>query len=575
MELPINRPQAAPISWDVRIPRILLGITMLCTGAAGLVGEYLLSTVSTFILGNSIEQFSIIIATMLLMMGIAGWVQRFFTDDKLVEKFIGAEILLALLVGFAPIALYAAYAVMESHFQLVQYSLIMAIGFLIGIEIPLAMRINERYSKSLGGNIANVWATDYVGSFIGAIIWAFFLIRTFPLTEIGFLVAGLNFVVATVTFSYFAWKRCVVHVKPLSIAIVLTMVALAFGFSQNRRWSQQLEQKLYDDPIVMAETTKYQRIVMTKASDPQEYRLYLNGNLQFSSVDEHIYHESLVIPVLTLAPRRERILILGGGDGLALREVLKHRDVREVTLVDLDPDMVKLCSTHPVMRQLNGDSFADARVHHAISEGVRDTSIQQRVRQEIDDEVVNDRGFTRPKTETIAYVTVYTLDADQFVTKQPRQWDVVIIDLPDPNSVELAKLYSREFYKKVRNVLAEDGILVVQSTSPFQAKETFWCVERTMRSAGLHTKPYHANVPTFGDWGWVMAWKPTMPPAVMEERIQSLTNFPVETRWITPEVFRSELVFGKDARAVEFNEVSTLMRPVVLDYYIHDGWKIE
>ncbi|RYG24283.1 hypothetical protein EON82_11310 [bacterium] len=143
----------------------------------------------------------------------------------------------------------------------------------------------------------------------------------------------------------------------------------------------------------------------------------------------------------------------------------------------------------------------------------------------------------------------------------------IFVDLPDPNSIELAKLYSLEFYRKLRRCLSADGVAVVQATSPFHAKETFLCIRRTMAAAGLRTLPYHDNVPSFGDWGWILA------NAKGEWRGRGEIEVP--TSYLTPELIQRSRAFGRDWLTSGFSDVSTLMQPVVLQRYLDAGWKVE
>ncbi len=328
-----------------------------------------------------------------------------------------------------------------------------------------------------------------------------------------------------------------------------------------------IEQRLYDNPIVHAETTKYQRIVMTHESLVDDYRLYLNGGLQFSSRDEAIYHEHLVHPVMALAPSRTRVLILGGGDGLALREVLKYPDVREVMLVDIDPAMLRLASHDPVLRRLNHDAFHDARVSSRASsavtgEGYRTVFMESEVA----------RDSASPIREPVATVSVLNVDAHRFVSEVGNgPWDVVIIDFPDPDQVELAKLYSREFYHQLSRSLAPDGLIAVQSTSPYHAREAFLCVGRTMEAGGVHALPYRANVPSFGDWGWYIGSK-TRSAQTLREDLEDLQVIPVQTRHITPELVHASLAFGKEELTGQFDGINSAMDPVLLQYYTKYSW---
>ncbi len=549
----------------------LLGFSMFATGACGLVAEYVLSTVSTYILGSSIEQFSMIIASMMLMMGIANYTQRFVSDENLIEKFIVVEISLALLCSFAPITLFAAFGVMEHHFNLVQYFFVLTIGYLIGFEIPLVLRINEKYVATLRTNIAGVVSPDYIGSFAGAVFWTYFLLKRFPLAEISFIMAGFNFIIAVITFSYFLKRGLVVHKVASLVMILVTGIALAFGYSQNRPWSMGLEQKLYDDPIVFSHTTKYQRLVMTHNTKLNESRFYINGNLQFSSLDEAVYHEQLVHPMMTLVPDHSRVLILGGGDGLALREVLKYKDVQEVTLVDLDPGMTSFCSSNPTMLAMNDSSLADARVKVLHSGAVVESGMTRAVYQETGELGADNK----PIKEKIAEVSIVNIDADRFIEQVQGKYNVVIVDFPDPEAVELAKLYSREFYMKLRRVLAENGMFVVQSTSPYHAKESYLCIGRTIQAAGFEALPYHDNVPSFGDWGFWLCWKNQIAESKIQSRIAQIDSFAVSTRYLTPDVFRKAMVFGKGWLQSKHSEVNSLMRPILLEYYVGESWLIE
>ena len=553
------------------LPTILLASCMFFTGAAGLVVEYILSTVSTYILGNSIEQFVIIIALMLLMMGVAGSAQNLIGDRGLVEKFILIEILLAWLGGFAPIAIYAAFGALVYHFQLIQYFFVMSIGLLIGFEIPLVLRINERYQKRLGANIASIYTLDYVGAFVGAVAFNFLLLKIFPLTEISFIVAGLNFFVATLAFWYFWRQDLISHRWVMGGAIVVTVFALGYGYLNNRGWNQSIEQRLYNAPIVLAKTTSYQRLVLTYSDRRGEYRFFINGNLQFSSRDESIYHEQLVHPAMALVPDHRRVLILGGGDGLALREVLKYADVEEVTLVELDPEMIELFSTNSTLRELNNDAFADARVRAWSSPGVQASEERTVLYQESGETDQAGRGVSEP----ISTVEVYIVDADRFIADVGDAWNVIFIDLPDPSSVELAKLYSKEFYLKLRPILAETGMVALQATSPYHASETYLGIQRTLEAAGFRTLPYHDNVPSFGDWGWLLGWKNESTEDAVKAKIARLTRFQVETDYLTPEVFRRALVFGKNWLESRHDDISTLMDPKVLYYYLDESWIAE
>lgn len=550
---------------------ILLAFCMFSTGASGLVNEYVLATITTYILGNSIEQFSIVIASMMFMMGVAGFVQNKMSDDNLIHKFMWLEVTMALIGGFAPLAIYGAYGYLESHFLLVHYFFVLAVGFLIGFEIPIVMRIIEQNKIKLKTNLTIVYAMDYIGAFIGAIIWVKYLLKHYPLTEISFIVAGFNFAVALFTVLYFIHTRVIKQrLMPISLVSV-TAIILVFGFMQNRDLSDLFEQQFYDDPIVYKTTTKYQHLVITENKTRGDIRLYINGNTQFSSLDEKRYHDLLVHPVMSLAPQSQHVLILGGGDGLALREVLKYKGVETITLVDLDPEMVELATNNDYLRQLNNDAFRDARLVVQAPGGVKNVNVKGVY---LDTGKLDNKG--EPKTEWVASVEVYNLDADQFIKKQHQQhWDVVIIDFPDPSSVELSKLYSKQFYHRLKQHLSPNAFISIQSTSPYHAKEAFLTIGFTLKAAGLSALPYRQNIPSFGDWGYYLAWNNQATAASVKHQLASIIAFPVETSFITPELMMASFAFGKGELDSDNHCVNTIMRPCLLTQYSDYSWQVD
>ena len=293
---------------------------------------------------------------------------------------------------------------------------------------------------------------------------------------------------------------------------------------------------------------------------------YINGHLQFNSVDEHIYHEQLVHPAMQIARRRDNVLILGGGDGLALREVLKYPDVRSVTLVDLDPDMTELAAHNEHFVRLNQNSLASAKLH-ILKNGAIVESGQATVT------IGRSTEFDPDYTREVATVCVLNIDAAAFVAQARGMYDVILVDFPDPNSVELAKLYSQHFYGFLRQRLNADGILVTQSTSPYHAKEVFLCVGRTMKSAGLCVVPYHDNVPSFGEWAWWIGGRDSNTDASeLRNRLSSLSDWTEPTRYLTPELVRASLSFGRNDLVTGENAVNTITNPCIHNYYL-DAWK--
>jgi len=241
----------------------------------------------------------------------------------------------------------------------------------------------------------------------------------------------------------------------------VVLCGLGVGFTEAKKITIAAEDNIYADEIILARDTRYQHIVLTRFKD--DIRLFLNSHLQFSSRDEYRYHEALIHPGLSAVPVPRHVLVLGGGDGLAVREILKYPQVETITLVDLDPEMTRLFSTHPMLTALNQKSFLSPKVH------------------------------------------IINADAFPWVDSNTDSFDFIVIDFPDPTNYSLGKLYTTTFYKAVARHLSAQGLMVVQSTSPMFARDSYWCIAQTIHDAGLQTYPYHVYVPSFGEWGFVIA----------------------------------------------------------------------
>ncbi len=546
---------------------VLLCGCMFASGACGIILEYIQASLASMILGNSFEQWAMVIGLMLFWMGLGSLIQARIPKPALIWTFIGIETGLALTGGFSPTLTYLSFG-HTAHYPLVLYTFVCLIGIMIGLEIPVIIRINNDYSRELSTNLGNILSADYIGSLVGALVYVFFLLKFFPVNQAAFLTAGINFSLAFVTFVYFSRKNLISPHPVLFLAMTAVVAALGLGYLKGGQWQVSMEQPLYDDPVVFTRTTRYQHIVITHYRPLNETRLFLNGNLQMNSLDEDRYHESLVHPAMNLVPRRRRVLILGGGDGCALREVLKYTDVEQILLVDLDPAMTELASSHPLLTQINRNAFQDSRLVVPPGKGVSPG--------EKTPVYVNTRPGKKGKAKVreVARVHVMNVDADLFLSRVPGFWDLIIADLPDPSSPELAKLYSRQFYAKIRQKLSKTGMAVIQATSPYFAKQSFLCIGRTLEAAGFSLIPFHENVPSFGDWGWYLARHPALGEPQIREKIKGL-DIPVPTRFITPEVFRSQLTFGKGMLDTKETSVNTLLYPVLLTLYNNESWLTE
>ncbi len=542
---------------------LVLGFSMFIMGGCGLAYEYTFSRVASDLLGNSAQQWAIIIGVMLFFMGVGADLQKYLKEHRLVDKLILSEIALGLFGGFGPITMLYAYGSFPFHYILVQYFFISAVGLLIGLEIPLITRINEAYSLNLRVNIGRILKMDYIGSLCGALFWIFVLPRFFTMVQTAFVLAFITVGVAGIALIYF--RSLIHHFVPLVTLVALGLSTLGYSFYMAQNWTSFTEQKLFRDRIIFSQTSKYQHIVLTQSTS-REISCYINGRLQFNSADEYIYHENLVHPAMMIAPRRRNILILGGGDGLALREVLKYPDVDSVTLVDIDPVMTQLASKNPYFVQLNKNSLASARLTVVKNNALADAGVEKM-------RMLNQKSRNKSITEEVAQVSILNLDAVKFVQQISGKYDVIIMDFPDPNALELAKLYAQHFYIMVSNRLSVDGVLVQQSTSPVGAREAYLCIGRTMKSAGLVVIPYHDNVPSFGEWGWwIGGHEKHYSGDEIARAISNLNEMLVPTRYLTPALIQTSLVFGKEQLYSEYNDISTINSARVYDYYIK-GWK--
>lgn len=537
-------------------PFLIAGV-MFVIGGCGLVYEYALGFLGNNLIGSSHEQFYLVIAIMMFAMGVGAYIQESLFKRHLMDKFLYVEITLALLGGFSVLLIYTAYAFM-AHYTFVLHSLAFLMGLLIGAEIPLIMRINKEQKQELCPKLNVVLGLDYVGALLGAIVFIYFMLPRISIDKIVFTLALVNAGVGIIAMIYF-WKL-IKRKKVVFTYACLVVAALVVSFSYTKPIMTSLEQRTYEDPIVFTQDSPYQHLVITRSLN-DDTRLYINGQLQFSSRDEHIYHEMLVHVPMSVAKKPRNVLILGGGDGMALREVLKYDEVESVTLVDLDPIMTEIFANKPELRELNGGAFDDARVYFSSGEGITPGDSLRIVR-----ESHLSRSLIDSTPYQIADVRVINVDADTFLRSVVGKYDLVIVDFPDPSMLELCKLYSVDFYRTLRSRLTSDAVMAIQSTSPYHAREVFLCIGQTLRAAGYHVLPYQQTVPSFGPWGWHLAWISDQTPHEVLDTI-SRTPIVVDTQYITSDVAIAAFVFGQDQLAMNNIRANTKMYPVILEYY--------
>ena len=503
-----------------RTASIILLASVFLVAGCGLVYELVAGAVSSYIIGDAVTQFSLVIGVFLCAMGLGAYAAKFIRGD-LLRIFVEIEIWVGLVGGISSVAMFAVSALAEQIFPVFFYSLCALIGILIGIEIPLLIRILKTRGP-VSAALSHVLALDYFGALTGAILFPLLVLPYLGLSRSSLVFGLLNLAVAAAGLGLLKERRVGPGLR-LAMAFVLLGATLAYS----ARLVGFLEDLLYQDSIVYARSTPYQRIVLTRWRD--DVRLYLNGNIQFSAIDEARYHEALVLPAMAASPRPKTVLILGGGDGMAAREVLKFTQVQRIILVDLDPEMTRLGRERPELVALNRGALKEPRL------------------------------------------TVVNEDAFKYVERSREFFDVIIVDLPDPNTESLAKLYTTAFYTLCARRLATGGVMATQATSPFFAPEAFACILRTMGAAvpegapsgRLHPRGYHVNVPSFGEWGFVIAGREPVRP-----QMQAVN---VPTRLLNTPTLQAMFVFSQDLVPDPEVRINRLDQPVLYEYYKR-GW---
>ena len=488
----------------------LLLITTLLISICSIIYELLISSISSYLQGDSILQFSITIGLYMSAMGIGSYISKYIKNN-LFNKFIFIEMSIGILGGFSSFILFIVN-IYTQIYVLIMYILIILIGIFVGLEIPILTRIIENNESNVRKNLANIFTFDYIGGLIGSIVFPILLFPKLGFVTTAFLVGLINIITAVIIV--FKYKQFIEKIKTIKIISIIILIIMLTFLCTGNIITNKIEEGLYRDDVVLSKQTPYQKIVMTKHKD--DLRLFLDGNLQFSSNDEYRYHEALVHIPMMYAKKHDRVLVLGGGDGLAVRELLKYNDIKEIVLVDIDKDMTDLCATDKQISKLNGNSLTNEKV-----------------------KVINEDGYI-------------------YVRENQAKFDVIIIDFPDPNNESLNKLYTNVFYNYIKANLTEDGVMVCQSTSPYYAKKSFWCINKTIKSQFKNVIPYHLQVPSFGEWGFNVAFN-------MENERKELQ---VETKYLNSENINSMFNFGKD-EIIDINSIeeNNMFKPTLITYY--------
>jgi len=429
--------------------------------------------------------------------------------------------LLAVFGAFSIPLCYLFFALNDtSGYQIFVLSLVTVIGTLTGFEIPLLTRILDN-KEAFEDNISDILTFDYLGALGATLLFPFFLLPFLGLYRSSLLFGFINLMIAIVTLRIFRKEFENHSYKKLSFfaGLIIASVIL-FMFINVDRHMDTWRKSLYKYPIIHSEVSPYQKIDIAKNNS--EFRLYLNGAIQFSSRDEYRYHEALVHIPLSQLDSVYDVLILGGGEGLAVREVLKYKELQSITLVDIDPAITKLSKENPLLKRLNENAFNDPRVH------------------------------------------VLHEDAMVFLKNNEKTFDAIILDLPDPSNESLARLYSEGFFKLCNAHLKQNGTLATQATSPHLSKNAFWCINETLRSSGFsYTYPYHVHIPAFGNWGFIMAKR--------NPDFNKHFRKDIELKSLEDASFDQLFYFPKDIRVFDV-EINQLDRPILLEYYL-EHWQ--
>ncbi|TMM47516.1 polyamine aminopropyltransferase [Colwellia ponticola] len=519
------------------IDDILLILTMATLAGCGLIYEYLLSHYAGRVLGVMESTIYTMIGLMIVSMGLGAFAAR--KVRCAFNGFVWLELIIALLGSSAILIIGGLIAITQIFPQLIAdlfslppdmkpqgglfkqlswlafnspYFFGVILGFFIGMEIPLIARIREHiHQQHLANNLGTIYGADYVGAGIGAAIWVIFLL-SIDISKAAAITASLNLIAGSFfIFRYWqqlTWRKTFVG---LHCALALLIVLI---FSYGNQWLNQMNSLLYLDKVVHTDKTRYQQLTFTERHMGLEQNniinFYLNGRLQFSSIDEHIYHDYLVAPVMAGSARHDNILIIGGGDGLALRDVLRYQP-KKVTLIDLDSELID------IFKQPEG--LVNPRLSRQIL-------------------ALNKKSLQDER------VTIIPADAFIAINEllQKRQvFDAIIVDLPDPSHPDLNKLYSVNFYARLKLLLSGDGLIAIQSTSPYHAKDSFIAIGNTLSAAKFaHVEQYHDNVPSFGEWGWTIAAKSGASPLT---RLNKLTELPVAHQWLNLAILRAAFIF--------------------------------
>lgn len=501
-----------------RSEQLLFFITIFLAGLCSLIYELLISTTSSYFLGDSVMQFSLTIGIYMAAMGIGSYLTKFL-EGSLLEWFVKIELILGLVGGASvPILYFIFDRLSPLEYQFSMLAITFLVGVLTGFEIPLLVRIlKENYP--LSSNLAYVLSLDYIGALFATLLFPFLLLPFLGTFRTSIVFGLINIGLGLLVYRFFTRNAAEKRKKSLELLAVGCLLFFAGLAAFSGQLLKHWEDSFFTSRVVYSKQTPYQQLVVTK--NKKDIRLYINRIIQFSSIDEYRYHETLGILPLHNAPYKKNILILGGGEGLLAREVLQFPEVETVTIIDLDEEVFRLAKENTYIKKLNEGALLNSKV------------------------------------------TTIAADAMTFLIESDNLYDVIIADLPDPSNDALARLYSTSFYKLVQNHLTPNGVFATQASSPFHTRNAFWCIYETIAASGFkHTYPFHTYVPSFGDWGFVLAAN------LKKEPVNFKTD--LTTRYLEPDLVKKMFFFAKDMSNPGDLNVNQLDKPNLLHYFLED-----
>ena len=497
-----------------RAPLSLLYLNVLAIATCGLIYELLAGTLASYVLGDSVTQFSFVIGVYLSAMGVGAWLSQYILSN-LARYFIEIELALALIGGVSAPVLFLAFPWID-WFRPLLFGMVFSMGVLVGLELPLLMRILKEY-LDFGDLVSRVLTFDYIGALLASLLFPILFVPYLGLVRTSLLFGMLNALVAL-------WSTYLLRpllssrgLERLRWRAILVTFLLGVGFFKADQLTTLAEENALGGKIIFTTHSPYQRIAITQKR--LGFQLFLNGHLQFNSVDEYRYHEALVHPAMLGNEPPRHVLVMGGGDGLAVRECLKYSSLESLSLVDLDPAMTQLSKKFEPLNRLNHGAFSDSRV-----------------------KVINEDAFI-------------------WIGKPGPQYDAVIIDFPDPGSYSVGKLYTTRFFRLLQKRLKPAALVSVQCTSPLVAPKSYWCIVRTLEATGFHVRPYHAPVPSFGIWGFALASMSEFDSTPLPfDRVQG------ELRFLTNDVLKGLFELPADLQPMD-SEINRLDNQALVHYY--------